>query len=587
MGRFANELRIDPENWRAGLLTLILRLTALMGSLTYVPSVYAALGTGRTGIALIDTVAIAAILGLCRFDRLPFRWRALGLVSTLYFLAVGLLIGVGSVSQIYLFGFSVLTAILLGVRAGFVSALLSAATMLVVGALGFAPLEMAFSGMHFSRFEWAVITLNFTFVNTTLTLAIGALISTLDSALSRQVASRTSLDRERTLLRTLIDALPDVVFTKDTSGRFVSSNPATLALVGFDREEQLAGKTVFDLYPPDIAEQLHADDVQVLSGRPLMDREERIVDAKGMSIWRWTIKVPLRTAAGEVVGLIGISRDISDRKRTEAERDRVLAQLRIQIERLPLAFFLTGGDFRITRWNPAAERMFGFTEAETLGKHPFEIMVPPESQPLLASLFDQIKAGDMDAHREIENRTKDGRTIACEWHNTPLFELDGIFAGLLSVVQDLTARKLLEKQFRQSQKMEAFGQLAGGVAHDFNNLLTIINGYSDLLLESLPPGDPSRKLLAPIQQAGERSAGLTRQLLAFSRQQVLAPRVINVNEVVIETDKMLRRLIGEDVRLSMTLDSDPWAVLADPGQIEQVLLNLAVNARTRCPREVA
>ena len=150
-------------------------------------------------------------------------------------------------------------------------------------------------------------------------------------------------------------------------------------------------------------------------------------------------------------------------------------------------------------------------------------------------------------------------------------------------VREAATRRDLEEQFRQAQKMEVLGQLAGGVAHDFNNLLTIINGCSDLLLQNLPPDDPSRSLVAQIHQAGERSVGLTRQLLAFIRRQVLAPRVFNLNEVVADADNLLRCLIGDGVRLVTALAPDLWAVRADPGQVGQVLMNLAVNARDAMP----
>ena len=126
--------------------------------------------------------------------------------------------------------------------------------------------------------------------------------------------------------------------------------------------------------------------------------------------------------------------------------------------------------------------MFGFSEVEVLGRHPFDVLITEESRAATTRIFAEVVAGNMDAHGEAENRTKDGRIITCEWHNTPILEADGTFAGLLSLAQDVTERHNLEHQLRQSQKMEAIGQLAGGVAHDFNNLLTLINGYSDLLL---------------------------------------------------------------------------------------------------------
>jgi PAS domain S-box-containing protein len=251
---------------------------------------------------------------------------------------------------------------------------------------------------------------------------------------------------------------------------------------------------------------------------------------------------------------------------------------------MPLAYLLSGPDLRYARWNPAAERTFGYAEAEVLGKHPLEVVVAPQCRPLVEALFGRLRAGDMHAHGSWESVTKDGRTITCQWHNTPLLDDGGTFQGLLCLAEDVTEEKGLEERYRQAQKMEAIGQLAGGVAHDFNNLLTIINGYSDFLLQKIPPGDPSRGLLEEIYAAGERSASLTRQLLAFSREQVVAPRPVDLNAVVADTEKLLCRVIGEDIQLRLSLAPGLGTVQADPGQVEQVLMNLAVNARDAMPR---
>jgi two-component system, cell cycle sensor histidine kinase and response regulator CckA len=169
------------------------------------------------------------------------------------------------------------------------------------------------------------------------------------------------------------------------------------------------------------------------------------------------------------------------------------------------------------------------------------------------------------------------------WRNTLSRDVKGCIIGTFGSGEDITERKQMEQQLRQAQKMEAVGQLAGGVAHDFNNLLGVILGYAELLLQGLSPNDPQHKDIEQIQKAGDRAALLTRQLLAFSRKQVLQPRVLNLNAVAVGAEKLLQRLIGEDIELVVLLNPKLRCVKADPGQIEQIIMNLAVNARDAMP----
>ena len=182
-------------------------------------------------------------------------------------------------------------------------------------------------------------------------------------------------------------------------------------------------------------------------------------------------------------------------------------------------------------------------------------------------------------------------TFHVEWKNgsyachvEPLRDGEGEVQGAICMALDITDRKQLEEQFRQAQKMEAVGRLAGGIAHDFNNLLMVIQGYADLLAERLPEGNPLRRNAEQIQMASQRASSLTRQLLAFSRKQMLAPKILNVQSVVTDMEKILRRLIGEDIQLQTSSAPDLWLTKADRSQIEQVILNLAVNARDAMPR---
>jgi PAS domain S-box-containing protein len=251
------------------------------------------------------------------------------------------------------------------------------------------------------------------------------------------------------------------------------------------------------------------------------------------------------------------------------------------LEQVQDAVTVTDLEGRVLYWNEAATRLYGFCAEEMVGQ-PLLCRFPPKVQPEVERVLREIVAG-ADFSGEYEDYRKDGSRVWVDLRISRIADAAGRPVGILGLARDISQRRLLQAQLWQAQKMEAVGQLAGGIAHDFNNLLTIINGYSEMVLEALPPQEPLRELVAQIKMAGERSAVLTRQLLAFSRKQVLAPQRIDLNEVVRDTEKLLRRAVGESVSVVMRLAPARLPIQADPGQIEQVLLNLAVNARDAMP----
>ncbi|HMD16361.1 MAG TPA: PAS domain S-box protein, partial [Terriglobales bacterium] len=257
-------------------------------------------------------------------------------------------------------------------------------------------------------------------------------------------------------------------------------------------------------------------------------------------------------------------------------------RLRIHVEHTPLAVIEWDLEHHVVAWNAAAERIFGFSREEAMGRHA-SFMVPPAFRQQVDEVGQRLVAQKGGERSTNENITKDGRTISCEWYNTPLVDESGRVLGVASLVQDVTERVALEEKLRQSQKMEAVGRLAGGVAHDFNNLLTVIIGYSQILAEGVPAPSRLKDATMQIRSAADRAAGITRQLLAFSRKSILSPRVIDLNDVMMNIDTMLRRLIGEDIEILTVPGRDLGTVKADPGQVEQVIMNLVVNARDAMP----
>ncbi|HEX7078264.1 MAG TPA: ATP-binding protein [Candidatus Eisenbacteria bacterium] len=256
------------------------------------------------------------------------------------------------------------------------------------------------------------------------------------------------------------------------------------------------------------------------------------------------------------------------------------AELSAVIDACPLAVVGIDPEGRVSLWNPAATRILGWRADEVLGR-PYPA-VPEGGEREFGEIVRHIDLGGTHTGLEVRRRRKDGTTVDLALYSATMRDPQGVVLGRMGVLADLSERKLLEDQLRQSQKMEAIGKLAGGVAHDFNNLLTAILGYGDLLDARLA-GDLGRTELGEIRRAAERAAALTRQLLAFSRQQVLQPQTIQLNDVVADLESMLGRLIGEDVSLRAVLRHGVGRVRADPMQIEQVLLNLVVNARDAMP----
>jgi two-component system, cell cycle sensor histidine kinase and response regulator CckA len=395
----------------------------------------------------------------------------------------------------------------------------------------------------------------------------------------RQIGTERRLAESEARLTGIIESAKDAVVVIEADKTVSLFNPAAERMFGCPAGAAL-GRPLTAFIPNELVADVAGDDAGPLTHRLRLGT--RGVRAGGEEFPVEATFSPGRAGGRKFYTVV--VRDVTERKQTESERDALLARLQLHIRRLPLAYVLKDADLRIIEWNSTAERIFGYSREEMLGTGPpHERFVPRSFLKKGAEILGRIRAGDMEAHSVNENLTKDGRTITCQWFNTPIIGDDGRFTGLLSLATDVTEQKVLESQLRQAQKMEAVGRLAGGVAHDFNNLLTIINGYSDLLLGRLPPDDPSRDLVSEIYKAGERSAGLTRQLLAFSRKQVLAPRTLDLNAVVTNTASLLRRVIGEDVRLAAAPAPGLWHVRADAGQVEQVLLNLAVNARDAMP----
>jgi two-component system cell cycle sensor histidine kinase/response regulator CckA len=396
------------------------------------------------------------------------------------------------------------------------------------------------------------------------------------------------IDSQRLRLNNIVANVPGVVFEAWMKSdeateqvNFVSDYVETL--LGFTVDEWLEKPNFWlsIVHPEDIERVRRTAEADFSAGALVSKRQFRWVAKDGRVVWVESTSSVIKDLAGRPVGRRGVTVDISDRMQAEKELRESEERYRDLVENAHDIIYTQDLSGRYTSVNQAVERLTGFTREESLTMDIADA-VAPEYLDRAREMFVRKLAGEEVTAYELEIVAKDGHRVAVEI-NTRLITEQGVPISIQGIARDVSERNRLEEQFRQSQKMEAIGQLAGGIAHDFNNLLTVITGYCELSLQKLRKDDPLRSQQSQILKASERAAGLTRQLLAFSRKQLLQLTILDLNDVVSDVERMLHRLIGEHIELLADLETDLCSVKADRTQIEQLLINLAVNARDAMP----
>jgi two-component system, cell cycle sensor histidine kinase and response regulator CckA len=519
--------------------------------------------------------------------------------------------------------------------------------------------------------------------------------------ITEQILAKEALKQERNLLRTLIDHIPDSIYVRNLSNRFVEANESFARLMEVDTPADLIGKNDADFYPPELAAEFDRMDRMVLAGHPVINEERALHFPNGKELVILSSKVPLKNDKGEVVGLIGVGRDITEHKRAEervadalnfnltilrtlpvgilvykasgpciaaneaaaailggakeqllqqdfrqleswkhgglrdaaeaalagrvereletrftssfgkqcwlncrfvpfqygneahlflivtdvTERKRAeesQARLATAVEQAAETIVITDTRGTILYANPAFEKTTGYTRAEAIGQNPRLLKSGKQDPEFYRRMWEVLGRGETWSGQFI-NRRKDGVFFEEEATISPVRDVAGAVVNYVAVKRDVTREKQLEAQMHQAQKMEAIGQLAGGVAHDFNNILSVIIGYCEMITADLNPDNPLHTYAVEIRHAADHATGLTRQLLVFSRKQKVQPVVLDLNDTVRDLNKILRRLIGENIEMSVVPGNQAGHIMADPGHVGQVLMNMAVNARDAMP----
>ena len=400
--------------------------------------------------------------------------------------------------------------------------------------------------------------------------------------ISEEKKVQEEIHRSRQMFQLILDNIPQRVFWKNRDLRYLGCNRSFACDAGLSHPRAIIGMNDFELPWRRTASLYRQDDQQVMSAdKPKLRYEEPQHKSDGSNSWVITSKIPLHDQEGKVIGVIGTYEDITEQKQADAALRASEEKYRKSFDEDLSGVYIANPEGKLQACNPTFLHIFGFATLEEAMGTDLALLCPNPGD--RETTIQRLRKHKKLEHEEAELRRKDGKPVYVVESLYGTFDDQGTLLEIKGYIFDDTNRKRLEQQLRQSQKIEAMGRLAGGIAHDFNNLLTCINGYTELLMSQMPAPDPQRRFVEEIHAAGERAAQLTRQLLAFSRRQVLQPEVLDLNHIVREMERMLQRLIGEDIHLSIDLNPQLGHVKADPGQMEQVLMNLVVNARDAMP----
>ena len=403
-------------------------------------------------------------------------------------------------------------------------------------------------------------------------------------AMSNSFEEGPELERDRVRARAIFQSAVDGMITIDEKGTVRSINPAALRIFGYEPVDVL-GENIKMLMPePDHSRHDGYLDNYLRTGERRIIGKGREVSGrrKDGSVFPMELAVS-ELEADDSRWFLGIIRDVTARRETEEalRRERDFAES--LVETAQAIVLVLDAEGRIVRYNRYMEEISGIVLDEVRGKSWFETFIPRTQRSELRGLFDTALLGTPTRGYVNAILTKGGEERDIEWFDTMLRDTEGHVTGILAVGQDLTPRKALEEQVRRAQKLEAIGRLAGGIAHDFNTLLGSVAGYAEILTESLEDDPELLKAAQQIFRAAERGGALTRQLLAFSRRQVLRPKVVDLNAVVEDMGGLLQRLLNTGVELAQHLTDERLPVRVDASQIEQVIMNLVVNACDAMP----